>query len=223
MEKQRWEESEKRREEKKREDQRRERVRRKKIQAREKVEKSQITMFFQWFVAPEGRKEGSLKRRVWSQLARWEMETCTPLCREAYFQLKMYNTPRARSTFQVKMHKHLMLAALWSRKSAGCCGTKHISKSKCVQETPFLEHFWKLTCRKSARHVGAKHISEMHKSPHVWTTFGRSDCALVKSKQNVRVLKQFQQGWQVWDIWRGSAKMHFPWQAQYKRHVHQRC
>ena len=38
---------EKRREEKKREDQRRERVRRKKIQAREKVEKSQITMFFQ--------------------------------------------------------------------------------------------------------------------------------------------------------------------------------
>jgi len=47
MKKQRWEESEKRREEKKKEDQRRERVRRQKMQMREKVGKSQNTMFFQ--------------------------------------------------------------------------------------------------------------------------------------------------------------------------------
>jgi hypothetical protein len=51
-----------RREAQKREDQRRERVRRKKMQVREKVAKS--------LVAPEGRKVGSLKRRVRSQLAR---------------------------------------------------------------------------------------------------------------------------------------------------------
>ena len=63
MEKQRWEESEKRRE-KKREDQRRERVGRKRMQVLEKVEKSRFT------VAPEGRKVGSLKRRVRSHLAR---------------------------------------------------------------------------------------------------------------------------------------------------------
>ena len=43
---------------------RRERVRRQKIQMREKVGKSRNTVFFQWFVAPEGRKVGSLKRRV---------------------------------------------------------------------------------------------------------------------------------------------------------------
>ena len=49
---------------------RRERVRRKKMQMREKVGKSRFTVFFQWFVAPEGRKVGSLKRRVRSQLAR---------------------------------------------------------------------------------------------------------------------------------------------------------
>ena len=55
-EKQRWEESEKRREEKKKEDQKRESLRRKKIQVREKVGKSQNIVFFQWFVAPEGRK-----------------------------------------------------------------------------------------------------------------------------------------------------------------------
>ena len=38
---------------------RRERVRRKKMQIREKVGKSRNTVFFQWFVAPEGRKVGA--------------------------------------------------------------------------------------------------------------------------------------------------------------------
>ena len=48
---------------------------------------------------------------------------------------------------------------------------------------------------------------------------------LVKSEQNVRVLSHFQKRWQAWDIRirRGSAKMHLPLQAQYHRHVHQRC
>ena len=41
---------------------------------REKVGKSRNTVFFQWFVAPEGRKVGSLKRRVRSQLATGEMQ-----------------------------------------------------------------------------------------------------------------------------------------------------
>ena len=36
----------------------------------EKVNKSQNALFFQWFVAPEGRKVGSLKRRVRSHLGR---------------------------------------------------------------------------------------------------------------------------------------------------------
>ena len=34
------------------------------MQVREKVAKSRNTVFFLWFVAPEGRKVGSLKRRV---------------------------------------------------------------------------------------------------------------------------------------------------------------
>ena len=82
-----------------REKSRRERVRRKKIQMREKVGKSRFTVFFQWFVAPEGRKVGSLKRRVRSQLARWEMKNCTPLWREAHFEVKMYKTHQLRTTF----------------------------------------------------------------------------------------------------------------------------
>ena len=57
-----------------REKSRRERVRRKKMEMREKVGKSRFTLFFQWFEAPEGRKVGSLKRRVRSQLARGEIK-----------------------------------------------------------------------------------------------------------------------------------------------------
>ena len=67
---------------------RRERVRGQKIQMREKVGKSRNTVFFQWFVAPEGRKVGSLKRRMRTQLATGAMKSCTPLLREAHFQVK---------------------------------------------------------------------------------------------------------------------------------------
>ena len=86
-------------EEKQWEDQRREKVRRKKTQVRKEVGKSRFTVFFQWFVALEGRKVGSLKRRVRSQLARWEMKNCTPLWCEAHFQVKMHKTHHARTTF----------------------------------------------------------------------------------------------------------------------------
>ena len=119
---------EQKREEQKREDQRRERVRRKKMQVREKVGKSRNIVFFQWFVAPEGRKVGSLKRRVRSHLARYEklhavlarstfpsqnvqntpapdhfsklrFELCAPLWREAHFDVKMLKAPHVGATF----------------------------------------------------------------------------------------------------------------------------
>ena len=86
-----------RREEQKREDQRRERVRRKKMQVREKVGNSRNT---DWWLALEGRKVGSLKRRVRSHLSRWEMKSCTPLWHEAHFQVKMYKTHQHRTTFR---------------------------------------------------------------------------------------------------------------------------
>ena len=49
---------------------REEKGRRKKIKVCEKVEKSRNTLFSECFVAPEGRKVGSLKRRVRSHLGR---------------------------------------------------------------------------------------------------------------------------------------------------------
>ena len=176
---------------------RRERVRRKKMQMREKVGKSRNTLFFQWFGAPEGRKVGSLKRRVRSQLAKWEMKNCTPLWREAHFEVKMYKTQHSRTTFgSCDVEKvHAVVA-------------RSTFRSQNVQNTPLSDHFWKLRCRKSARRCGAKHISKskctkhtrsgpllevemskkctplwheahfevkMYKTPHVRATFGTSD------------------------------------------------
>ena len=156
-EKQSREEAERREEIRREKSQRRERVRRKKMQMREKVGKSRNTVFFQWFVAPEGRKVGSLKRRVRSQLARWEMKNCTPLWREAHFEVKMYKTHASDfgTTFgslgalEVDVEKvHAVVA-------------RSTFPSQNVQNTPLSDHFWKLRCRKSARRCG-KSAREAH-------------------------------------------------------------
>ena len=128
---------------------------RKKMQMREKVGKSRNTVFFQWFVAPEGRKVGSLKQRVRSQLARWAMKNCTPLWREAHFQVKMCKTHQVRTTFGgcdvEKVHAVVARSTFRSQK----CYKLAVS-----------DHFWKLRCRKSARHCGAKHISKSKCTKH---------------------------------------------------------
>ena len=121
----------------------------------EKVGKSRNTVFFQWFVAPEGRKVGSLKRRVRSQLARWVMKNCTPLWREAHFEVKMCKTHQVRTTFGncdvEKVHAVVARSTFWSQN---------------VRNTPGSDHFWKLRRWKSARRCGAKHISKSKCTKH---------------------------------------------------------
>ena len=137
----------------------RERVRRQKMQMREKVGKSRNIVFFQWFVAPEGRKVGSLKRRVRSQLATGAMKSCTPLWREAHFEVKSVKNWRSRTTFgSFDVEKvHAVVA-------------RSTFRSQNVQNTPGSDHFWKSRCWKSARHCGAKHISKSKCTKH--TRFG---------------------------------------------------
>ena len=134
---------------------RRERVRRK-MQMREKVGKSRNTVFFQWFEAPEGRKVGSLKRRVRSQLARWEMKKCTPLWREAHFQVKMYKAPHVRATFQgsdvEKVH------AVVARSTFG---------SQNVKNTRGSDHFCRFRCRFTSTTL---HYTTLHYTPLHYTT-----------------------------------------------------
>ena len=155
---------------------RRERVRRKKMQMREKLGKSRNTMFFQWFGAQDGRKVGSLKRRVPDE--RWKIarrcgakhiskskctkhtilapllevemsKKCTPLWREAHFQVKMYKTHHSRTTL-----------GSWDVEKVHAVVARSTFPSQHVQNTPFSDHFWQLRCRKSARRCGAKHISK---------------------------------------------------------------
>ena len=137
---------------------RREKIRRKKMQMREKVGKSRFTVFFQWFVAPEGRKVGSLKR-VRTQLARWEMKKCTPLWREAHFQVKMYKTHQVRTTF-----------GSWDVEKVHAVVARSTFPSQNVQNTSGSDHFWQFRCRKSARRCGAKHIWKWKCTKH--TMFG---------------------------------------------------
>ena len=133
---------------------------------REKVGKSRNTVFFQWYGAPEGRKVGSLKRRVRSQLARWEMKNCTPLRREAHLHVKMYKTHQVRTTF-----------GSWDvEKSARRCGAKHISKSKCTKHTSFGPLLEVAMWKKCAPLWREAHFEvKMYKAHHVRTAFGSSD------------------------------------------------
>ena len=123
---------------------------------REKVGKSRNTAFFQWFVAQEGRKVGSLKRRVRSQLATGAMKNCTPLWREAHFQVKRYKTPQVRTTF-----------GSWDVEKVRAVVARSTFPSQNVQNTPWSDHFWKLRCRKSARRCGAKHILKSKCTKHL--------------------------------------------------------
>ena len=115
---------------------------------------------------------------------------CTPLWREAHFQVKMYKTHHVRTTFggsdvekvskkctplwreahfQVKMYK-----THHCRTTFGSCDVEKVHAvvarssfpSQNVQNTPLSDHFWKLWCRKSARRCGAKHISKSKCTKH---------------------------------------------------------
>ena len=74
---------------------------------------------------------------------------CTPLWREAHFEVKMYKTHHLRTTF-----------GSWDVEKVHAVVARSTFRSQNVQDTPPPDHFWKLRCRKSARRCGAKHISK---------------------------------------------------------------
>ena len=80
---------------------------------------------------------------------------CTPLWREAHFQVKMLKTLGVRTTFgSCDVEKvHAVVA-------------RSTFPSQNVKNTRGSDHFWKLRCRKSARRCGAKHISKSKCTKH---------------------------------------------------------
>ena len=83
------------------------------------------------------------------------MKNCTPLWREAHFEVKMYKTHQLQTTFgSCDVEKvHAIVA-------------RSTETSQNVENTPFSDHFWKLRCPKSARRCGAKHISKSTCTKH---------------------------------------------------------
>ena len=110
-------------------------------------------------ICGSGGSKSRLKRRVRSQQARWEMKNCTPLWREAHFQVKMYKAHQVRTTF-----------GSWDAEKVHAVVARSTPTSQNVQNTPGPDHFWQLRCRKSARRCGAKHMSKSKCTKH--TTFG---------------------------------------------------
>jgi len=81
--------------------------------------------------------------------------------REEHFQVKMYNAPYIRRTFGSCDAISKKCTPLWRE--------AHF-QVKNAQATSVSDHFWKLTCRQSARRCGAKHISKSKCTKHL--TFG---------------------------------------------------
>ena len=94
------------------------------------------------------------------------MKSCTPLWREANFEVKGYKKTWVSEHFW----------KLRRRKSARHCGAKHISKSKCTKHTrsgPLLAVEMSKKCTPSWRE--AHFEVKMYKTLHAHATFGGSD------------------------------------------------
>ena len=92
---------------------------------------------------------------------------CTPLWREAHFQVKMYKAHHVRTTFGR------------CRKSARRCGAKHISKSKCTKHTmygPLLEDVEKVHAVVARSTFRSQNVQSTPCTDHFWRFRCARDC-----------------------------------------------
>ena len=80
---------------------------------------------------------------------------CTPLWREAHFQVKMYKAHQVRTTF-----------GSWDVEKVHAVVARSTFPSQKCKKLAVSDYFWKLRCRKSARRCGAKHISKSKCTKH---------------------------------------------------------
>ena len=86
---------------------------------------------------------------------------CTPLWREAHFQVKMYKTPHVRATFGgsdvEKVHAVVARSTFPSQN---------------VQNTPLSDHFWRFRCRFAASlHYTTLHYTTLHYTTLHYTNY----------------------------------------------------
>ena len=80
---------------------------------------------------------------------------CTPLWREAHFQVKSVKNWRSRTTF-----------GSWDVKKVHAVVARSTFRSQNAQNTTCSRHFWRFRCRKSARRCGARHMSKSKCTKH---------------------------------------------------------
>jgi len=163
------------------------------------------------------------KHTMYGPLLEVEMsKKCTPLWREAHFQVNMYKTHHVRTTFVSwdveKVHAIVARSTFpsqnvqntpctdhfWQlrcRKSTRCCGTKHISKSKCTKHTmygPLLEVEMSKKCTPLWRE--AHFQVKMYKTHHAQTTFGGSDVVSRGRRKGLWTLSKVSKTWRFCTI-----------------------
>ena len=206
------------REEKRREEERsskKESLRRKKIQVREKVGKSRNNVFFPMICGSGGSKSklakaagaepaGQLRdEKLHAFVARstfasekdkntscsehlWKL--CTPLWREAHFQVKIYKAPQLRSTFRSCDVEKVHVRAVAARSTF---------PSQNAQKTfifgPLLEVAMSKKCTCVPLRREAHFEVKMVKAPHVRITFEGSDVVLRGRRRGLCTLSKVSQ------------------------------
>ena len=133
------------------------------------------------------------------------MKNCTPLWREAHFEVNMYKARNVQNTpcrALCRVLSRLFSDHFWKlrcRKSACRCGAKHISKSKVFKNDGFgplmeVEMLKKCTPLWREAHFEVKSVKKLTGSDHFWTCRCRfawqaqGILHFVRSEQNVRAL-----------------------------------
>ena len=156
------------------------------MQVHEKVGKSRNTVF-SWFCG-----SGGLKSRLAKAAG---AETSGEMRNKRLHAVVARSTFRSQNVQNTRASDHFW--KLRCRKSARCCGAKHILKSKCTKHTilgPLLEVEMSKKCTPLWRE--ARFQVKMYKAPHVRATFGGSDVEKVDAvvarstfpSQNVQTL-----------------------------------
>ena len=111
---------------------------------------------------------------------------CTPLWREAHFEVKMYKAQHSRTTF----------GSCDVEKVHAVVARSHISKSKCAKHTivgPLLEVEMSKKCTPLWREANFE--VKMYKTLHVRATFGGSDVVLRGRRKGLCTLSKVSKTW----------------------------
>ena len=94
---------------------------------------------------------------------------CTPLWREAHFQVKMYKAPHVRATFGGS-----------DVEKVDAVVARRTFRSQNVKSTRGSDHFWRFGCRFASIHYTTGHYTTLHSSTLHYTTLHSSTLHYIK-------------------------------------------